>query len=186
MARIRSGERIALLVIDVQNGVFQNAHNRNGIIANITKVIDKARETKTPIIFVQHIDDNELPENSAQWQVIEEIEIFKEDYRIMKRYNSAFEDTDLDLILGKLEITKIIVIGAATNWCIRATTFSALNKGYDIILISDAHTTEDLEISDGKIILANNIIDEFNIGIKYIEYPGIETSVINTCELFSK
>jgi nicotinamidase-related amidase len=183
MATVRSGDTTALLVIDVQNGVVKNAYNRNEIIANIANVIHKARVTNTPIIFVQHIDDSELPENSIQWRVVDEIEMSNHDYRIMKRYNSAFENTDLDMILEKLGITKLIITGAATNWCIRATTFSALTKGYDITLISDGHTTENMEISEDKIIYANDIITEFNIGIHYVEYPGLVTRVVSTSEL---
>jgi len=183
VARIRSGEKLALLVIDVQNGVVQNAYSRSAIAANISKVISKAREANIPIIFVQHSDDLELPENSSQWQIVGELEIGKEDFRITKKYNSAFEDTDLDLILEKLGVSRVIITGAATNWCIRATSFGAMNKGYDLILISDAHTTEDIEISKDHIIHAKDIIDEFNIGIKYIEYPEIRTSVVSSDDL---
>jgi nicotinamidase-related amidase len=186
MAKIRSGKKAALLVIDVQNGVVQNAYNRNAVVSNISKVIRKARDGIIPIIFVQHTNADELPENSAQWQIVNELEIGKEDYRITKRYNSAFEDTGLEKILENLSITEVIITGAATNWCIRATTFSALTKGYDLTLISDAHTTENINLSKERTLYAEDIISEFNIGIKYIEYPEIQTRVLSSDELVIK
>lgn len=183
MAKIRSGKKAVLLVIDVQNGVVQNAYNRNAVVSNISKVIRKARDGSIPIVFVQHANADELPENSAQWQIVNELDMGKEDYRITKRYNSAFEDTGLEKILENLSITEVIITGAATNWCIRATTFSALTKGYDLTLISDAHTTENIYLSKERTIHAEDIISEFNIGIKFIEYPGIQTRVVSSDEL---
>ena len=183
MAKIRSGKKAALLVIDVQNGVVQDAYNRDAVVTNISKVIKKARDGTVPIIFVQHTNDDDLPENSAQWQIVKELDIGKEDYRITKRYNSAFEDTGLEKILENLSIAEIIITGAATNWCIRATSFGALAKGYDLTLISDAHTTEDINVSKDQTIHAEDIISEFNIGIKFIEYPGIQTRVASSDEL---
>jgi len=183
MAKIRPGKKVALLVIDVQNGVVQNAYNRNAVVSNISKVIRKARDGSIPIVFVQHTNDDELPKNSAQWQIVNELEIGKEDYRITKKFNSAFEDTSLEKILENLSITEVIITGAATNWCIRATTFSALTKGYDLTLISDAHTTENINLSDERIIYAEDIICEFNIGIKFIEYPEIQTRIVSSDEL---
>jgi len=183
MAKIRNGDKKALLVIDVQNGVVQNAYDRNSVVTNISKVIQKARLASIPVIFVQHINDEELPINSSQWQIVEELEIHELDYRITKRYNSSFENTDLDKILEKLEIAELIITGAATNWCVRATAFGALAKGYSITLVSDAHTTDDMEISKGKYIFAKDIIDELNIGIKYVEYPDIKTTVVSAEEL---
>ena len=53
----------ALLVIDVQNGVMANAHNRDGVIANINSLVSKARAEDVPVVWVQHSDD-QLPRDS--------------------------------------------------------------------------------------------------------------------------
>ena len=50
----------ALLVIDVQNGVVAGTHNRDGVIANINTVVDKARAEDAPVIWVQHSGDHLL------------------------------------------------------------------------------------------------------------------------------
>lgn len=181
MATIRSGEKKALLVIDVQNGVVQNAYDRSRIVSNIARVVQKSRVAKIPVIFVQHINDEELPEGSLPWQIVEELKVVPGDYRITKRYNSAFERTELGGMLEEMGVSELIVTGAATNWCIRATSFGALTKGYDVTLISDAHTTDDVELPEG-VLSAKNIIKEFNLGIKYVEYPDLRTTVVSTDE----
>ena len=43
----------ALLVIDVQNGVVADTHNRDGVIANINTVVDTARAEDAPVIWTE-------------------------------------------------------------------------------------------------------------------------------------
>jgi len=62
----------ALLVIDVQNGVVDNAFSRDGVIATIHEVIAKAREKNVPVIWVQHSDE-ELVIDSDAWQIVPEL-----------------------------------------------------------------------------------------------------------------
>ena len=57
----------ALLVIDVQASPMTNAHNRDGVIANINALVDKARAEAVPVVWVQHTSDN-LPRDSDAWQ----------------------------------------------------------------------------------------------------------------------
>src|SRR5262249_51931201 len=63
----------ALLVIDVQNGVVEGSHNRDEMIANINKLVDKARAEDVPVIWVQHNNEG-LPLNSEVWQYVPELE----------------------------------------------------------------------------------------------------------------
>ena len=62
--------------------------------------------------------------------------------------------------------------GAATSWCVRATAYGALDRGYDLTLLKDGHTTETIELDDGTIIEAEDIIREFNITMTWLSYPG--------------
>ena len=65
-----------------------------------------------------------------------------------------------------------MLAGAATNWCIRATAYGALERGYDLTLIEDAHTTETMELGDGAQIDAARMVDELNIAMTWLSYPG--------------
>jgi hypothetical protein len=45
-------------------------------------------------------------------------------------------------VLSRLGIGRLIVVGAQTDACIRSTIHGAFVRGYDVTLVSDAHTTE--------------------------------------------
>ena len=92
--------------------------------------------------------------------------------RIHKHFNSSFEQTTLEETLTGLGISHIYLAGAATNWCIRATAYAALERGYDLTLVSDAHTTESMEFKDGTVIPAESIIRELNVAMNWLNYPG--------------
>lgn len=64
--------------------------------------------------------------------------------RIEKSYGDSFEDTTLEEVLSGLKVGRVVVVGAQTDACIRSTLHGAFTRGYDAILVGDAHTTEDL------------------------------------------
>jgi nicotinamidase-related amidase len=133
----------ALLVIDVQNDVVAGAHNRDGVIANIATVVDRARAEGAPVIWVQHSDEN-LPQGSDGWQYVPELARAESEPLIHKEYGDSFEATDLEAVLAERKVGRLIVTGAQTDACIRSTLHGAIVRGYDATLVSDAHTTEDL------------------------------------------
>ena len=65
-----------------------------------------------------------------------------------------------------------MLAGAATNWCIRATAYGALERGYDLTLVKDAHTTESMELEGGTRIEAASVIQELNTAMTWVSYPG--------------
>lgn len=171
MATIREGHRPVLLVVDVQVGVVAEAWDRQRIVGNVARVVERARERGVPVIWVQHGDDELHPDTPA-WQWVPELKPAPGEARIRKRFNSAFEETPLETELAKLGATHVVLAGAATNWCIRATAYGALERGYDLTLVSDAHTTGTLEPEDGPVIEAGPVIAELNIAMTWVSYPG--------------
>ena len=81
---------------------------------------------------------------------------------IEKQYNSSFEETPLEETLSRLDVSHIVLTGTAANSCIQATAYGALYRGYDLTLISDAHTTETMEFEEYVRIEASDIIRELN------------------------
>ena len=63
---------------------------------------------------------------------------------VHKLYGDAFEDTDLEAVLAERGVGRLVVAGAQTDECIRSTLHGSVVRGYDALLVSDAHTTEDL------------------------------------------
>jgi nicotinamidase-related amidase len=170
MAIIREGNKAVLLVVDVQVGVMRNVWDAPRIIQNIAIAVEKARKLGVPVIWVQH-SDNELVYGSADWQLAPELSPAEGERRIYKQFNSSFEQTPLEETLTQLGTAHIVLAGAATNWCIRATAYGALDRGYDLTLIKDAHTTETIELENGIRIEAENIIHELNIAMTWLSYP---------------
>ena len=62
---------------------------------------------------------------------------------VEKNYGDSFEDTTLETVLSGLGVGRLVVVGAQTDACIRSTLHGAFVRGYDVTLVSDAHTTED-------------------------------------------
>src|SRR5262249_23739061 len=143
MTSLNDRPNTALLVIDVQNDVVGEAWNRDGVVANIGALVDKARAEQVPVIWVQHADEN-LPQGSPGWEYVPELTWLDDEPVVHKGYNDSFEDTDLEARLAERKVGRLVVTGAQTDACIRSTLHGALVRGYDATLVSDAHTTEDL------------------------------------------
>jgi nicotinamidase-related amidase len=171
MASVRTGSKSVLMVVDVQVGVVAEAWQAPRVVANVARAVERARSQDVPVVWVQHGDDD-LRRGSAEWQWVPELVPRADEPLVHKRFNSAFEATDLDRLLAQAGATHIVLAGAATNWCIRATAYGALDRGYDLTLVKDAHTTESIELADGTRLEAARIVDDLNIAMTYLSYPG--------------
>ncbi len=171
MATVREGNTGVLVVVDVQVGVVSESWDTPRIVQNVAHAVERARAQGVPVIWVQHADD-ELVYGSPAWEWAPELQPAEGELRIHKHFNSSFEETALEEELAKLGATHIALAGAATNWCIRATAYGALDRGYDLTLIKDAHTTGTMELEDGATIEAADIIRELNIAMTWLSYPG--------------
>ncbi len=132
----------ALVVVDVQTGVVAGAHARDEVVANIGTLVERARSRGTPVVWVRHADED-LVAGSDPWRIVDELSPAPDEALVDKRYGDAFEDTDLEEVLAGLAVGRLLVTGAQTDACIRSTLHGALVRGYDTVLVSDAHTTED-------------------------------------------
>jgi nicotinamidase-related amidase len=143
MTTLENRPNTALLVLDVQNGVVAEAHERDAVVANVGNLVEKAREADVPIVWVQH-NDRGLARGSDAWQIVPELSPAGDEPLVEKQYGDSFEDTNLENVLSDLGVGRLVVAGAQTDMCIRSTLHGALARGYDAILVKDAHTTEDL------------------------------------------
>jgi nicotinamidase-related amidase len=143
MTTLENRPNTAVLVIDVQNGVVGAAYERDAVVANVGTVVEKARAAEVPVVWVQHSSDNLAP-GSEQWQIVPELSPDESEPLVQKRYPDSFENTPLESVLADLAVGRLVVVGAQTDECVRSTLHGALVRGYDAMLVSDAHTTEDL------------------------------------------
>jgi len=170
MSTLVGRDKTALLVIDVQNGVVEGAYNLDSVLANIKAAVAKARAAGIPIVWVQHSDE-EMPIDSEAWQVVDGLTPADSDPRVRKVFRSSFEATNLEDVLAGLDVSHVVITGAQTNNCVRHTTHSALERGYDVTLVSDAHTTTGYEWA-GHTISAKEIVDETNDNFGGYGLPG--------------
>lgn len=182
MATIRSGDRAALLVVDVQAGVMKDAWDAERVTAHVALAVAQARQQGAPVLWVQH-HDQQLPHGSEAWQWVSALQPAVGERRIDKQFNSSFEQTTLEDELAARGITHLVLAGAATNWCIRATAYGALERGYDLTLVSDAHTTKPMQLEDGTLVPAAAMVADLNIAMRWLRYPGRRTRTACAAEL---
>jgi nicotinamidase-related amidase len=132
----------ALVVVDVQNAVVHGAPHRDAVVANIAGLVGRARQEQVPVVWVQHSDD-ELVRGTDDWAIVPELTRADAEPLVEKHYGDAFEDTDLETVLADAGVGRLVIVGAESDACIRSTLHGALVRGYDTMLVHDAHTTGD-------------------------------------------
>ena len=177
MSSLPNRPNTALLVIDMQNNVIANAFERDQVVANIRTLVDRARSQDAPVIWVQHSDDN-LAEGSDGWQYVSELARLESEAVVHKHHGDSFEDTNLEAQLAARGVGQLIVTGAQTDACIRATLHGAFTRGYDTVLVSDAHTTEDF--SEYGLPPADKVIAHTNMYWTWQTGPGRVAAVVDT------
>ena len=135
--------RQALLVVDVQQGLFERTipiYQAEQVLANINTLIGRARKAVAPIIFIQHSNDGTLKKNSREWKLHPAIHPLGGETRIYKLKGNAFLGTPLEEELNKLGVGEVVVCGLVTHGCVKSTTLGALELGYRTVLAGDAHS----------------------------------------------
>src|SRR3981081_2505220 len=138
MTPLENRPNTALLVVDVQNGVVEGAHQRDAVVANVGSLVEKARQERVPVVWVQHSSE-QLARGSDHWRSAPRRPPGDAEPLIEKTYGDSFEDTTLETVLSGLGVGRLVVVGAHTEACIRSQTHGAVVRGYDATLLRDAH-----------------------------------------------
>lgn len=180
MTTLPNRPNTALLVIDVQNSVVSDSHERDSVIANIGSLVEKARRETVPVIWVQHNDDD-LVRGSENWQIVPELSPAKAEPLVEKNYGDSFEATTLEDVLSSLGVGRLIVVGAQTDACVRSTLHGAFVRGYDATLVSDAHTTQDARKWGAP--PPGQVIAHTNLYWQYQDAPGRTAGTVKTSDV---
>ncbi len=158
----------ALLVIDVQNGMFQegnSVYKAERLLQNLKSLIAKARYAKTPIFYIQHNAPvgKPLEYSTKGWEIHSEVTPNTEDIIIQKTTPDSFLNTSLEAELKKHRIEHLIIAGIQTEVCIDTTCRRAFSMDYKVSLASDAHSTWDSQDINAKQIINhhNNVLRWF-------------------------
>ncbi len=171
----------ALVVIDVQNGVVADVHDRDRVLANIRTSVERARAAGVGVIWVQDAAEGR-EHGSEAWQIVPELEVADTEPRVEKLYGDAFEATDLEQVLAAAGVGRLYIAGAQTDACVRSTLHGAFTRGYDTVLVADAHTTEDL--SSWGAPAPEAVIAHTNLYWSYQSAPGREAGTVTAAQIF--
>jgi nicotinamidase-related amidase len=153
------GFRPALVVVDVNVGFTDPASplvcDLDDVVAAIRRLLDEARRTGVPVVFTTVSFDEAAKQAAAvfiekvpalltleagsRWVEIDpRIAPRPGEAVISKCWASAFFGTALASILATHGCDSVIVTGASTSGCIRATAVDALQHGYRVAVPRDA------------------------------------------------
>lgn len=153
----------ALLIIDMQIALFsyenEPLYRDEQVLDNIRVLIEKARRSGAPVIYVQHcsLEDDEFREGCETWPIHPRIAPLEGD-TIVKKYSwDAFHGTPLQEYLQKLGVQNLVIAGGQTEFCLDTTCRRAYSMGYkNNILVQDAHTTLDSKLMTAPQIIAHH------------------------------
>jgi len=180
-----SNRKFALIIIDMQNDIVITGapacvKGAFATIPSIRKLLDYFRTKGLPVFHIvreyrpdgSDIEITRLERFLKQQtyvipgtegcEIVADLEPLSGEYRIVKQRFSAFMNTELDLILRRLEATHLAVCGTQYPNCIRTTIYDAVSYGYHVTNITDATSAQSPEIA------AANILDISNIGVECI------------------
>lgn len=139
--------KTALLVIDVQQGLFDGAprpFEADLVIHRINTLAVSARACGCPVVWIQHERaGTALEHGSRGWQLERSLDARDSDHFVRKTTPDSFLRTVLHGLLQGLGVGHLVVSGYASEFCVDTTTRRAAALGYPVTLAADAHTTHD-------------------------------------------
>ncbi|OKH88799.1 isochorismatase family protein [Thalassospira sp. TSL5-1] len=168
----------ALLIIDVQNAVLAGdapAERRREIDRAFDETVERlcllqqqARAAAAPVIMVQHNGGigNRLEKGTSGWEIRQEVAPQPQDIVVEKKSADSFFDTDLCQVMTEQGISRLVVGGCMSQYCVDTTVRRAVSLGYDVLLVADGHTSSDSRTLPFTDIVQhhNEILDGFNAG----------------------
>ncbi|AXE35368.1 cysteine hydrolase family protein [Chromobacterium phragmitis] len=150
----------ALLVIDVQSGMFDQApfpDDMEAVLERINGLAERARAAGAPVIWVQHESPaGLLGRGGPGWQLAAGLRTADGDRYLAKTTPDSFLRTELDALLKQLGVEGVAICGYASEFCVDTTTRSALARGIPVTLAGDAHTTHDKPHAKAAVIRAHH------------------------------
>lgn len=124
----------ALVIIDVQEafiGHRRNEQQYQDVFSTINAAAAQFRQAHCPVIVVR-----DLSEGSGEaFANVRELVVDPSDEEILKVYNNSFWKTELESILRRQSVDWLLLCGNAAEFCVSATYFGALERGFDTRLL---------------------------------------------------
>jgi nicotinamidase-related amidase len=154
----------ALLVIDLQVGMFNGErlppiHRGEAMLARVRALLAQARSAGVPVIYVRHAGGpgHLLERNTPNWEIHPTIAPASGEIVVDKPTPDAFYETMLSGELATVRAKRLVMVGAQTEICVDTTCRRAFSLGFEVDLVSDAHSTW-----DNSTLTADQIIQHTN------------------------
>ena len=158
----------ALLVVDVQNTLCKGewaAYGVDAVVSNINAVARQTRRVGGFVVFIQHEEDHEaMRYGSEGWNLYERLDVAHVDLRIRKTSCDSFFKTELKKSLEDRNVDHVIICGMQTEFCVDSTVRGALENGFSVTVVADAHTTLDNDVLTASQIIAHHNATMANLG----------------------
>jgi nicotinamidase-related amidase len=162
----------ALIVIDVQQGLTEGFEKDwSDVLPVINSLISRARNAEVPVVLIQHCGPTQahpLHRTQPGWALHPTVDPQPGDLRVEKRWSDAFRDTNLDAMLREASVTRVVLVGAQTEYCVDTTARRAASLGYNVDLVADGHTT-----SENGVLSRDQIIEHHNQTLTNLAVEGI-------------
>lgn len=90
-------------------------------------------------VSIEHKRINLLaPANSRESEILDEIRPLENEIVLSKGASGVFNSTAIDQILRNLGVDTLIMTGVVTNYCVETAVRDAGDRGYNVVLVSDA------------------------------------------------
>jgi nicotinamidase-related amidase len=134
------------------------------------------------VVWVRHSDED-LVAGTPDWQIVEPLVPRLQEVVVEKHFGDAFEGTDLHRVFSGLGIVRLVVCGLQSDGCVLATLFDGFVRGYDVVLVGDAHTTND-RAEHGVSTPVEDIIGLVNFVWAHRLAPGRLAAAVDTETVF--
>jgi nicotinamidase-related amidase len=150
----------ALLIIDIQHALCSGdeaAFGIDSVIEKVNALSARARAAGSPVILVQHEEDEgPLQFGHEGWALAAGLLSTADDLRLRKRTPNSFHGTDLHRLLQERGVSRVVICGLQTEFCVDTTVRQALPLGYGVTLAADAHSTTDGALRAEQVIAHHN------------------------------
>lgn len=176
----------ALLIIDMQKGLFvaeTPRYDSDGVINRINTLGKAVRERGGMVVFIQHDGSkgNLLEPGTEGWEILPSLNRKPTDIVVNKAACDSFYKTELAQVLDRNKIRRLIVTGCATDFCVDTTVRAAFSLDYQVIVVSDCHTTSDRPFVD-----AASLIQHHNWLWKNLIHPEAQIEVMEMENLVAR
>ena len=142
----------ALIVVDVQQSlVEEGVGDAPAIIERLNGLLARARRDGVPVVIVR--DTRVEPDDRCH----RDLEHEPMDLEVIKSEGDSFTVPQLVEFLEGKGVGRVVIGGMQTDACINATTRGAVARGFEVVVVSDAHGTLD---SGGR--TAGEIVRDYN------------------------